>query len=283
MDVRSSQLIVVLFLGFAVVVSLFAYFGFREIPWSVRQFDLSAEEDLGQPTAPYGSRGRTITRDPRGALVDDSRTKRMRDLLERRTATLLKQTEALKRARAESAALKTELERLKVEYERMRQQTEWQLASIVAEVSQNSGEDSDQTPIGLLTDSLLENIVAEGEALTAESSPSDVEAEIASLEWELSQSQSRVMELELSMLRELEASSRATEAIVSIGAPAVPTLIQYLSDSSPEVRRWAATALGRIGPEAFEALESLRQAMRDSDVDVATAARQAIDQIEGRF
>jgi HEAT repeat protein len=283
MDVRSSQLIVVLFLGFAAVVSLLAYFGFRDIPWSARQFDLSSGQDPSQSASTFESRGRMIARDARGAPLEDNRTKRLRELLERRTATLLKQTDALKLARAESATLKAELERLKIEYERMRQQTDWQLASIVAEVSQNSGDDPSPTSIGLLADSLLENIVADEDPLAAESSTTDAESEIAALEWELSESQSRVMELELSMLRELEASSRATDAIVSIGAPAVPTLIQSLSDTSPEVRRWAATALGRIGPEAFESLEGLRQLMRDSDVDVATAARQAIDQIEGRF
>jgi HEAT repeat protein len=283
MDVRSSQLIVVLFLVFAVVIVTVAYFGFRDIPWSVAELDLSAEQDEPQSASATAARALVMSRDARSTTTEDSRTRRLRELLGRRTATLQKQTEALGRARAESAALRVELERLKIENERLRQQTEWQLASIVAEVSQNPQVDPNLTSIGLLNDNLFDDVLANGASATAANRASEVESEMATLEWELSQSQSRVMELELSMLRELEASSRASDLIVSIGAPAVPTLIQSLSDTNAEVRRWAATVLGRIGPEAFEALENLRQALRDSDVDVATAARQAIDQIEGRF
>jgi hypothetical protein len=38
-----------------------------------------------------------------------------------------------------------------------------------------------------------------------------------------------------------------------------------------------------MGQDAGDAVDRLREAMRDTDAEVANAARQAIDQIEGRF
>ncbi len=49
---------------------------------------------------------------------------------------------------------------------------------------------------------------------------------------------------------------KAADALVQIGAPAVPVLIEVLNDKIPEVRQAAADTLARIGtPEALIALK----------------------------
>jgi hypothetical protein len=60
-------------------------------------------------------------------------------------------------------------------------------------------------------------------------------------------------------------------------SPSVPALIELLQSSAPpQVRASVATALGRIGFTAREALPALEQAANDSDVTVRNNARFAI-------
>ncbi len=87
-----------------------------------------------------------------------------------------------------------------------------------------------------------------------------------------------------------ESSSRLQEAltleaatasvILRIGKDAVPALREALSHNSPIVRRWAATALGGIGPDAGDAVEALTETLTDSDPNVRRAAKTALDAIE---
>ena len=60
---------------------------------------------------------------------------------------------------------------------------------------------------------------------------------------------------------------------------AVPALSDALRDAEVTVRRQAAIALGRLGPDAKAALPSLEKAARDPDNLVRQAARQALGQI----
>jgi HEAT repeat protein len=65
-------------------------------------------------------------------------------------------------------------------------------------------------------------------------------------------------------------------------ANAVPALTAALSADAPmSVRQRSAWALGRIGPPARSALDSLRQAASEADRRLARLAVQAIGQIEG--
>jgi HEAT repeat protein len=68
----------------------------------------------------------------------------------------------------------------------------------------------------------------------------------------------------------------AAEALVRIGAPAVPALIQALGDRSENVRRAAAEALVRIGAPAVPALI---QALGDDEFRVRRAAAEALVRI----
>ena len=73
--------------------------------------------------------------------------------------------------------------------------------------------------------------------------------------------------------------SRATDALRQIGKEAVPALIAALKDEDADVRRSAATALGKIGAEAKEAIPSLTDALKDEDADVRNNAAEALSKI----
>ena len=83
---------------------------------------------------------------------------------------------------------------------------------------------------------------------------------------------------------DLEARLEAAWALSQIGeaaTPAVPALIEALSDDDEGVRLLAASALGAIGPKAVSAAEALRRALNDPDAEVAAQAREALNQIGG--
>jgi HEAT repeat protein len=68
----------------------------------------------------------------------------------------------------------------------------------------------------------------------------------------------------------------ATEVIARCGITAVPVLVERLSDERVEARRWAAKALGAIGPEAQEANTPLRRLLSDPDQTVREEAKRAL-------
>jgi hypothetical protein len=57
--------------------------------------------------------------------------------------------------------------------------------------------------------------------------------------------------------------------------------VERLGSNDAEVRRRAAEALGKIGPDAAPALQALRAALADEDPKVRTAAAEALAAIEG--
>ena len=68
----------------------------------------------------------------------------------------------------------------------------------------------------------------------------------------------------------------ATEALVGIGAPAVPSLQAALDDFDDNVRWQAIVALGRIGKPSRVTIPDLRNAVTDVDPDVRAAAAEAL-------
>jgi HEAT repeat protein len=55
--------------------------------------------------------------------------------------------------------------------------------------------------------------------------------------------------------------------------------MEILADPSPDVRRNAASTLGRIGPAAHAAVLPLRIVLNDRAFEVREAAAQALEQI----
>jgi hypothetical protein len=74
----------------------------------------------------------------------------------------------------------------------------------------------------------------------------------------------------------------AGEALVRIGEPAIPVLVEALKDESPTVRRWAASVLGDLGPTAPGTIGPLMDALGDSDESVRLAAAQALRAVTER-
>jgi HEAT repeat protein len=81
-------------------------------------------------------------------------------------------------------------------------------------------------------------------------------------------------------LRDWNVRAAACEALVKIGAPAVPHLIQALGDGDWHVREAACEALGEIGDG--QAVPPLIQALGDGDSDVRAAACRALGAIGDR-
>jgi HEAT repeat protein len=75
--------------------------------------------------------------------------------------------------------------------------------------------------------------------------------------------------------------ANAEDALVKIGLPAVPALIQALKrNADEEVPRRAADALGDMGAPAAAAVPALSQTLHDRDVNVRSAAAQALRKIK---
>jgi HEAT repeat protein len=64
-----------------------------------------------------------------------------------------------------------------------------------------------------------------------------------------------------------------------IGAAAIPALITALGDAEPEVRYWAAHALGQIR-QAAEALPALSKALKDPSEKDYEAAKNVLKTFE---
>ncbi|MDD8016852.1 MAG: HEAT repeat domain-containing protein [Bacteroidota bacterium] len=72
--------------------------------------------------------------------------------------------------------------------------------------------------------------------------------------------------------------TRARNALVKIGKPAVPVLIELLSDPKEHLRWEAAKALGRINDEA--SCPALVRALRDDSMEVRWLAAEALISLE---
>jgi HEAT repeat protein len=72
---------------------------------------------------------------------------------------------------------------------------------------------------------------------------------------------------------------KAVEALIAIGAPAVPALIPRLKSPQATTRICAIVALGKIGPEAAAAAQPLEACMNDEDPQVRQWAAVALQRI----
>jgi HEAT repeat protein len=93
----------------------------------------------------------------------------------------------------------------------------------------------------------------------------------------------RVLEPIMRQLRSDEFKDDATDALVKLGEPAVPILINALKDKDELVRKQAVIALGRI--KAVDAIDALIEMLQDKDWFTrltAAAALEAIGDERGR-
>ena len=72
-------------------------------------------------------------------------------------------------------------------------------------------------------------------------------------------------------------------AVPKMKAKAVPALIEALKDPRDQIRRYAAQALGNIGPDAYPALAALKEVeAKDTDPVTRDAAKWAVSKIGGK-
>jgi hypothetical protein len=81
------------------------------------------------------------------------------------------------------------------------------------------------------------------------------------------------------LYREWTMREISIDSLARIGAPAVPALVEVLTDPSPVLRQRAAQALARIGPDARDAVPDLIVALQDRDEDVRKNVARALGQI----
>jgi HEAT repeat protein len=85
------------------------------------------------------------------------------------------------------------------------------------------------------------------------------------------------------LIRSLEDPSMreiALQALQDMGTAAIPTLVRYLDDDNPIVRRYAAESLGNLGFIAQAAVEPLTYRLEDENPYVRGAARNALQSIQ---
>jgi hypothetical protein len=70
-------------------------------------------------------------------------------------------------------------------------------------------------------------------------------------------------------------------ALLAMGKEIVPNMISLLKDDEWEMRRGAAWILGKLGPEAKDAVPALTEALSDSNPAVRTKAAEALKKIKG--
>ena len=74
----------------------------------------------------------------------------------------------------------------------------------------------------------------------------------------------------------------ASTALIRIGRPSVPPLIELLGNSSPITRGYAVAALRQMGrPRAEEAIPTIKGLLRDENELVRQAAARALKDIQG--
>jgi HEAT repeat protein len=72
---------------------------------------------------------------------------------------------------------------------------------------------------------------------------------------------------------------QASEALIKRGSSAVPELTRALTDKQDQVRIGAATALGRIGPDASGSIPALTEALNDKHKYVRAEAAKALSRM----
>ena len=237
------------------------------------------EADSTGGTAPEAGGRKPPRGTPRGAHVDRlfaqrSQIRRLQALLDQKTKLLEKKTALLEQKTAEQAALKKELDEAIELLEMLAAQNAQEVAS--------SPEDEEAN--GELQEN-LERLKKQRKA--AETQGQEQEAELKTLIDDLATTDQEISllkqqtELEFNVLEaEKEAlEAVATQMLVNIGAEAVPLLVEQLASPRADIRRWAATVLGQMGPDATEAIPPLISLLSDPDPRVRTAAQHALDLI----
>ena len=109
----------------------------------------------------------------------------------------------------------------------------------------------------------------------------ELETGLTELREDLEKAYSELAEYETAALLEPERTQEdvAKDVLLRIGTSAVPTLIRLLDDERTDIRLFAASMLGEIGPDAEDAIPALREVLSDRNERVRAAAQRSLDLI----
>ncbi len=227
-----------------------------------------AESGLGEGSAVRGAQIEQL-------FLQRVQIRRLQALLDQKTKLLQQRTALLDQKNAEQVALRAEVDEA-VEL----------LEVLAAELAATATTPSSGQAKAEKLQSELEKFRSEAakNRLVADQR----QAELDRLKDEVGATDEGISQLQLQAETEFDslvAEKRAFEAVVSetfsrLGVDAVPVLVYQLANPRANVRQWAATVLGDLGPTARDAIPPLSDALRDQDQAVRDAARRALEKID---
>jgi len=216
----------------------------------------------------------------RGAQVEQlylqrAQIRRLQAMLDQKTKLLQQRTALLDQKNAEQVALRVELD-----------EAIGLLEVLAAELAATTTTPSAGQAKGEKLRSDLEKF--RSEAAKSRTVADQQQVELDRLKDEVGATDEGITQLQLQAETEfnsLVAEKRAFEAVVSesfvrLGIDAVPVLVYQMANPRADVRQWAATLLGELGPTARDAIPPLSDALRDKDQAVRDAARRALEKID---
>ncbi len=289
MDAQNRSLTWVVCLGAALILVVVASLGMAFYGRGVGLRDRLARETAEISSSPGGRgtylRREALTQQEFLAAQSAAEAEHLRQSLDEKTRLLEERTALLKQRSTEYLKLKQQFDEASALLLQLLTDAQTRKAPNASNVppAEDAGElpTADEEPILVVTPEevarmredlnraqILEaGLAAEVDLLQAEVLAA--ESEIARLQQE-ARTQAEQLLADERQLREV-----AEAALVRLGEPAVPLLVEALRDESPEVRRWAALVLADMGP-APAAIAPLMDALNDSDEEVRAAAAQAL-------
>jgi flagellar motility protein MotE (MotC chaperone) len=217
--------------------------------------------------------------DARGVPVEQlflqrAQIRRLQALLDQKTKLLQQRTLLLDQRNAEEATLRAELD----DAIEMLEVLAVELAATAVTPAGGSGNGAKlQNELEKLR---IESAKSREHAERQQQELEQLREELGTTDLDIAQLQQQAEQEFEALLTEREAfEGVVTETLARIGGDAVPVLVYQLAHPRPDVRKWAATMLGELGPVAKEAIPPLQDALKDRDPAVGTAARSALDKI----
>ncbi len=234
MDMRSRLLGLAVFGIFAAALVWVAF--------SLQQAAKSTEQALAgslPPERPWADTASpTVTLSARGEGFSNPRVDLLRTQVDRLSVRLNRLSELLEQKTADYDALKAEFDH-----------NNELLADLLTLEQKPAVRKPDLKPLAEEADK-ADAATAMIDKLNAELR--EARTELATLEKDAALGELQIFELQE---RNRYVESAASDALVRAGAAAVPALSDLLSDRHAEIRRWAATLLGEIGPDAHAAVD----------------------------
>jgi HEAT repeat protein len=270
MDTRNSALIVGLYLLCVIIIAVacFTYYSYERSanPMQTAQVQSLEAPQVGNRTSPVYTAA--IAKANKSVRDLQSNLAMSRNLIDQRTT-------ALNQKSAECKALRDQLDHALM-----------LLLNLLDEDTNAASDTGGATEVRAKLETELSRLTQ------TLGNPEKVEIETADqllqLQSELIQADLHLAAVEQQSQRELEllnaekrtVEQTTSEVIARCGPAAVPLLVELLSDERVEIRRWAAKALGAIGPDARDANLLLRELLSDPDPTVRAEVEQALAKMD---